>query len=316
MAANPIFILAPGRCFSSLICAMIGQHPQFYGLLETQLLARDTLQAWWESFGNGVHSHGLSRAVAEIVYGGQSAYEVQAAREWLWLRRERSTADLLAELAALVHPLVVIEKTPMVTYSAEHMERTRENFPDARFLHLVRHPIGYGCSLLEFYHRFSQVRSASETEALLCNPESIFFGLMSKPGDVHALDPQRCWYLRQSAVVAFLRGVPPRQQMRMRAEDLLVCPSASLGAIARWAGVRDDPFAIEEMTHPERSPFASIGPWNARLGGDPKFLKNPVLQSAKTRIPSLEDPIPWSSRGSRVGLRPEVKSLASEFGYH
>ena len=39
----PVFVLAPVRSFTSVVCAMIGQHPQMYGLPETNLLCHATV---------------------------------------------------------------------------------------------------------------------------------------------------------------------------------------------------------------------------------------------------------------------------------
>ena len=81
--------------------------------------------------------------------------------------------------------------------------------------------------------------------------------------------------------------------MRVRGEDLLSCPDTCLTSITRWLGIRCDPEAIEAMEHPERSPFAWVGPWNARFGGDPNFLANPILRPRKELEESLDSPVPW-----------------------
>ena len=40
--AAPLFIVAPGRTYTSLIATMLGQHPQTFGLPELNLNAFDT----------------------------------------------------------------------------------------------------------------------------------------------------------------------------------------------------------------------------------------------------------------------------------
>jgi hypothetical protein len=42
VSGRPLFILAPPRSFTSVICGMIGQHPQMYGLPEVNLFAGET----------------------------------------------------------------------------------------------------------------------------------------------------------------------------------------------------------------------------------------------------------------------------------
>ena len=69
------------------------------------------------------------------------------------------------------------------------------------------------------------------------------------------------------------------------------------------------------MKHPERSPFAGLGPPGATLGNDPGFLADPVLRVRPTPAeppPSLDAVLPWDNRR---GLEPEVHQLARDFGY-
>lgn len=312
LLAGPLIILAPGRCFSSLICAMLGQHPQLFGLPETQLLVRDTLEEWWEDFGLNIHSHGLCRAIAEITCGEQTPQAVKEARRWLWRHRHCPTDEIFRELGEQVYPLVLVEKTPMLTYRPAHMERAYRSFPDARFLHLLRHPVGYGSSLLEFFEK-RRPRRPNAAVALLQNPESIFFGMLDESADPPVLDPQAAWYLRHSQVIAFTSRIPKRQCMCIRGEDILADPEATLSSVAQWLELRTDAAAIEAMKHPEDSPFACLGPWNARFGGDPKFLKNPVLRLHRAEETSLDEPVPWRDDGTY--FRDEVRELAQQVGY-
>jgi hypothetical protein len=70
---------------------------------------------------------------------------------------------------------------------------------------------------------------------------------------------------------------------------------------------------MEEMKHPERSPFACIGPSNARYGNDSFFLESPELRPGRASAKSLEGPLSWRSDGR--GFAPAVLRLAREFGY-
>jgi sulfotransferase family protein len=313
LIGDPLVILAPGRCFSSVVCAMLGQHPQMFGLLETQLFTRDNMNDWWEDFGSNIHSHGILRCVAEIVFGEQSPRTINQAKRWLWTRRNSNTGDVFCELAEQTYPLIMVDKSPMVTYRAEHMQRTRALFPRAKFLHLVRHPVGYGRSLLKFFQRRAPLRHPNQTAALLRNPESIFFGLLDDNAYSQTLDPQMPWYIRQSSVLDFASTLLADQYLLARGEDLLEDPAAELSRILEWLGLRSDSEAIERMMHPEKSPFACVGPWNARFGGDPGFFQNPVLRPIRAEEESLENPMPWGKDGA--GFKDEVKELARRFGY-
>src|SRR5437667_5442869 len=92
---DPIFILSPPPSFSSFFAAMLGQHPRLYAIPETHRFVAETLHEWWDTCAKTSFNmpHGLVRAVAELVYGGQNELTVQLARPWL--RRPAAVYDRL-----------------------------------------------------------------------------------------------------------------------------------------------------------------------------------------------------------------------------
>ena len=116
-------------------------------------------------------------------------------------------------------------------------------------------------------------------------------------------------------IITFLNGVPERQKIRIQGEELLAAPDTHLRQIAEWLGLRTDQEAIEAMQHPEQSPYASLGPVNARFGNDPSFLREPTLRrSSRAKEPTLHGQLAWREDGGEFS--PEVRELAQEFGYH
>jgi Sulfotransferase family len=311
LSKDPLIILSPGRSFGTAVCAMLAQHPRLYGLMETQLFARDTLSTWWEDFGTNAHSHGLLRSVAAMVFGEQTPKAVNGAKRWLWKRVEHRTASIFEELTGVIFPLIPIDNSPIITFRAEHMERVLESFPEARFLHLTRHPVAYGQSLLRFFQASASHRPPNQTAALLRNSESIFFGL--NDSESSTLDPQDPWYIRHSGIVSFTSRLSAAQHMRIRVEDLAVESADTLRAIAAWMGVCGEYSSVDKMMHPERWPFAAIGPWNARLGGDQEFLRSPTVPADSGDGYTVEGPVPW--REDAAEFKEEVRRLAREFGY-
>ena len=74
---TPLFLLAPPRSYTSVINAMIGQHPQTFGLPELNLFNVTKIKDLWRRVSNEVggdsnRRHGLLRAVAEIYAGEQT----------------------------------------------------------------------------------------------------------------------------------------------------------------------------------------------------------------------------------------------------
>jgi Sulfotransferase family len=314
--ADPIFILGLPRSFSWLVCAMIGQHPQAYALPELQLFGAATMGEWWshssrESFPL---AHGLLRAVAQLFFGGQTEQGVSAANGWLSRRSHCTTGMILEELIDRASPRVVVEKSPGVVYRQEYMRRMLAMFPTARFVHLVRHPVGHGRAVLAAIRHVSALDALPPSHWLL-DLASARWPFEAEAAEMPAppWDPQSAWYALNKGIREFLAAVPSDRRMLLRGEDLCARPVISLRRIAAWAGLRTDIEAIEAMKHPTRSPFACYGPASARYGIDLFLSSQPFGLSEAPLEARLDAPVPWTDDGRE--LRPEVKQLARELGY-
>ena len=127
------------------------------------------------------------------------------------------------------------------------------------------------------------------------------------------LDPQIVWHDYHRNILDVIDPIPNQQKIRIRGEDLLSRPDDHLRKLAGWLGLRSDRRAIQEMKHPERSPFACYGPRGARFGNDPSFLKSPTLRPYREKRQDLEGPLSWRPDGA--GFSTRVKRLARQFGY-
>ena len=314
---HPLFILALPRSFSSVVCAMLGQHPQMYGLPEMQLFGASTLTEWWThcSHAPGPMAHGTLRAVAQLFFGNQTEQTVRLARGWLWRRSYFTTGFLLEVLAERVHPSILVEKSARTIYRLEFMQRAYTMFPQARFIHLVRHPRGYCDSLLKFIKETEAAfgpRPRSNWALQLASHSFAPTGKEKRSGN-WVLVPERGWHALNMNICKFLKSLPDDQKLIVRGEDLLRNPDGQLPEVARWIGLRTDKEAIEAMKHPERSPYASYGPPGARFGNDRFFLENPVLRPDRAKPHRLEGPVGWYADGR--GFSAQVKRLANRFGY-
>lgn len=300
--AAPLFLLAPPRSYTSLINAMIGQHPQTFGLPELNLFNVIKIKDLWrrvsrEIGGDSNRRHGLLRAVAEIYAGEQTPATITMAQYWAAAREDQTTGEVFLELVAKIDPLIPVEKSPAYTVSAQRLTRIYETFPDARFIHLVRHPIPQGRSVMNL------------NEGIF----AYFVNAFDFEDNRAIVDPQIAWHDININILNFLDMVPKDQQIRIRGEEFMEHPQKHLVIICRWLGIRDDDDAIEAMMHPERSPFACFGPISALFGNDPNFLRGPAFRQHTPKIPPLDGTLPWRDDGK--GLRPEVIDLAQEFGY-
>ncbi len=300
--AAPLFLLAPPRSYTSLINAMLGQHPQAFGLPELCLFNVDKLLDLWvrhsdEMSNDSKTRQGLLRAVAEIYAGEQTSASVRMAGHWAAARQDRSTIDVYRELVAKLHPLIAVEKSPAYTISLKRLKLMLVAFPDARFLHLVRHPVA----------QCKSVMSMNE------GAFALYVNSIAFLEDRAVVEPQFAWHDLNINILNFLDGVPAAQQMRVRGEDIMSDPPHWLARICNWLGLRDDAAAVDAMMHPEKSPFACFGPINALFGNDPNFLSGPTFRPHKVKMPRLDAQVPWHDHEAR--LYPRVVELAREFGY-
>jgi hypothetical protein len=312
----PLFILAPPRSFTSIISTMLGQHPQMYGLPELELFGAETLAKWWDLCARATfpRAHGALRVIAQLYFGEQTETTVKLARGWLRRRSHFTTGFFLELLAKKVHPRIRVEKSTSTVYSFQALQRAYRMFPQARFLHLVRHPRGHGESVMKFLRE-------RKDECTPKIPLDAASGGLSCPG--LAEGEQRAGGTRPRSATGLVcvapeyLGVSSRDSPRAAAadsgEDVLPAPEQYLQELATWLGVRTDAEAIEAMKHPEQSPYACFGPPGARYGNDRFFGEDPVLRPGRAQRQSLGGLLRWRKDGQ--GFLPQVKALAQEFDY-
>jgi hypothetical protein len=287
-----------------------------YGFPETHLFCEETLGAWLERAARAPWpmSDGLLRAVAELYFTGQNAAAIQQAHQWLHARSSLRTDRVFHQLSQAVYPAIPVDKSPSTTDNMRNLRRAYSCFPQVRFIHLVRHPRGYCESVLGLIEEKARHQPIPPTHWLLK------FSVADLPADYTrymrqhvALDPQNHWLKRNKLIGEFLSSVPAGRQMRVRGEDLIARPAETLRNIASWLGLRTDIFAVDSMQHPERSPYAFLGPPGARLGNDGHFLRNPSLAPRALTDEDPEGQLTRRKGGQR--LSPEVKALAQRYGY-
>ncbi|MFQ5674504.1 MAG: sulfotransferase [bacterium] len=296
---DPVIILAPPRSFTSVICAMLGQHPQLYGVPELNLFMAETIRERERLLAKKKFlDHGLLRVVAQLFGEEQTLQSVSLAERWLDVRSNCTCAAVLRELLEKLDPRILVDKSITTVSSPENLQRALRTFPNARFMHLLRHPRAVCESLWNLGGKIA----ARYMEAI------------DYSTDPPTLDVQKIWYNMHHNICCFLEGVPRENWLRVRGEDVLSEPDQSLQQIGNWLGLTMDEKALEEMKSPEKSPYACLGPGNALLGNDPGFLKDPELRPySKPSDLTLDGPLNW--RDDEGEFSPELRELATEFGY-
>lgn len=298
--AQPIFILGSPCSFTSLVWAMLGQHPETYGVPELNLLLTETLEEFALSLRGSrqFQSHGLLRTIAQLYAGEQTLCSIDMARRWISNRLHCMTAEIYFELCHKVSPLRLVESSHVYATDLEILNRIYNTFPHAYFLHLLCHPKTQGESIMKI---------ANGAMAILED----WIDYSTEPPVV---EPQYGWYKLNSNILDFLKGVPASQKMTIRGEDIINEPCCNLENICRWLNLNWDESVSAALLRPQDSSYASYGPYGTHLGLDPHFLKYPALEAHKTTgAVKLEGRLSW--RNDDKGFIPEVLQMAQEFGY-
>ncbi|UOM35546.1 sulfotransferase [Acuticoccus sp. I52.16.1] len=275
---RPIFVLGVPTPQMARVGAMIGCNPDTFGTSDLNLFVEDRLELVWSELNRlgQAHSDGLLRAVACLYAGDQTMDAVQMARRWA-MRRYFWPVDLVfAELCGKVAPRRLVDKSRVYGVRRGAIQRIRECIAQASFVHLVGHP-GF-----------------AEATPFARQAESPFQEEEFAAGD---------WVRINRNICDQLEGLDPAHVHIVRLEDVAADPEATLTRLAGALGLRDDAAAIEAMLHPERSPFAAVGPIGAPYGDDRTFLREPAF---RRDMPAV---------GGGVRLAEGAAALAERFGY-
>lgn len=284
-------VLAPPRSCSSLITAMLGQHPALYATAELECFTADTLAGClaYAQRVPVVTTHGLLRSVAQLLCGEQSNTSVTAARQWLEARLHWSGADLVHWVEAQIAPRRLLEKSPIHVLRWESLQRLVAISDNEPVLHLTRHPVSSMVSLGNAYRR--QGRTLSPGEAL------------------------RTWVAGHSNIVRWIGTHPNHDALQVRSEDLLADPENQLRRIANHLGVSSDPDALEAMLHPEQSPYACRGPSLAPSGNDPHWMAAPALRRRPAMAEAEAAPPTLGHLWDQTELQPDLVLQAVQLGW-
>jgi hypothetical protein len=287
---QPLFIICPGRSFSSVICAAIGQHPQMFGLPEVNLFVGDTVGELLDLdipvFGIRGVANGLKRTLAELMFAEQTEARIEEVNLWLAERRDWTGFQMFEEIRELAKGRIIVDKTPTNT-KPDALARLYAAYPDALYLHIARHPRAFA-------------RSRQKTK------------MFEKFMNVNMLE--ELWLSRNEELLEFGLNLRSEQYLYMRGEDFFETPETYLRQICEWAGLTADAAAIEAMMHPETSPFASVGPDNAKFGNNTGFIESPELRVGKVKAENLDDPLDWF--GDReVYFSGQTRDMCALLGY-
>lgn len=294
MHANPVVILAAPHSEAARVAAMLGRHPRAYHLPELRLFYCDSigeLLSLFEHTGERV-ADGLLRALAQIFFGGQTDAGITGAQRYLRRRADWSTAALFHAICEAVAPRVPVLHDCCAPMRVTELDRWFDAAPQARFIHLVRHPLG-----------FSQAANEQLSTRVYYPPD-----YADSYDGHHRLDPQLLWYRVNDTLTRELNAREDSHEYQLVLETLLRDAPAELSSLCAWLQWEANSNTTELMLHPEQSAFSVPGPLSAPKGIDSTFLESPEFSAPLSLGATI-------SHLQYAGFAQEVISAASAYGY-
>lgn len=288
-AAPALFILCTMRSYSSLICTMLGQHPELYGLPEINLAVADDIDGVLAFYQRRAHGlHGLVRVVAQLQSGVQSDASVADAAAWIEARRDWTTGRMLGWIADHLAPRRLVDKSPVTVRSVAMMQRLHAMAPDAQFLHITRQPAAV-CRSINTLHAALDAQNQTSLRT--------------------RVDAEQVWASCNANILAFKETLAPGLCLTLRGEDFLADFATYAPQVCDWLGIDAGAAALAAMLNPQESVYACPGPETARYGNDPNFLEHPAFTPRPIPIEDVEDGV------DGVPFKPATRKLARLLGY-
>jgi Sulfotransferase family len=289
----PFFVLAPPRSGSTVVTMMLGEHPELCAFPELHLF-----EAEWigdalrrrPDMPAALHHYnrsGVLRALAQVHEHVQTDETITRASRWLEERRDWRCEMVFDYLLDTVAPLIGTENTPETASNAASLQRALGAYPQARLIHLVRHPV-------------STIRSIAR----------LWSGQRGNGSSLYTWSAS-VWLSTHARLLDIGRILGSEQMVRVRAEDVINRPDPTLRGLARCLNISTADDALESMAHPENSVYASVGPRLAPGGGDASFFESPHLRRIDEND-SLALPAEWNLNKNVVS---GIMTLAEELGY-
>jgi thioesterase domain-containing protein len=206
---------------------MLAGHPKLFAPPELELLSFNTLAERRAAFEgrNSFWLEGTLRAIMAI-----KGCDAEQARNIM--RRCEDEGLSVAEFYGLMQEWIgertLVDKTPSYALDVEVLRRAEEDFADASYIYLLRHPYG-------------MIRSFEEAKL-----DQVFF----RPTHTYTSRElaELIWVASHQNIQEFLRGVSEERQHVVSFEELVREPRAVMEKLCEFVGVE----MVEEMMEPYR----------------------------------------------------------------
>ncbi len=216
-----IFILAPPRSGTTLLRVMLSGHPELFAGSELQLLGFNTLKERRAAYSGKykLWLEGTIRAIMELKKCNPGeAMQMMKGYEQM----DYSTKDFYAVLQEWIGDKTLVDKSPSYALDMNTLLKAEQDFHQARYIHLVRHP-------------YAMVRSFEKYHM-----DQVLY-LRDNPFSARELG-ELVWLISHKNVLEFLERIPGDRQFHMRFEELVTEPRAVMEKMCE---------AFEIKFHPE-----------------------------------------------------------------
>ncbi|MCP4693840.1 MAG: hypothetical protein GY859_37745, partial [Desulfobacterales bacterium] len=274
-SARPlVFVLSSGRSGSTLFRVMLAGHPDLFCPPELHLLMFETMAQRARELTSGHFAMGLDRALLELRKTGAAVNENRPV-DLPGGEGDLTTRDVFLRLRDLVHPRILVDKSPPYTDSPETLRRAEAYFENAKYIHLHRHPY----AAMESY-----VRNR--------------FRALSGRGDIHPwLLAEHHWTTNNHNVLQFLETVPSGRKHTLSFEDLVTEPEMSMRHVCDFLHI---PYT-DSLLKPYDGGRMADGP------GDPNFHRRDRIDPAMAEA--------WKEAALPSPLTTPSIHIAKQLGY-
>jgi hypothetical protein len=194
--------------------------------------------------------------------------------------------DVYRLIQEAVAPRILVDKSPTYSIDRAALDLAELYFEAPLYIHLVRHP----CGMIRSYETYHLDHFVDRAE-LDMGPRQA---------------AEVIWVAANRNILEFLGGVPPGRHHRVRFEDLVRAPEATLVEVCRFLGIGYDSEMARPYNDKGRKMTDGIKP-HLLTKGDKKF------HSFQEIDPSVASN--WSRHMTSDFLGGPARALASLFGY-
>lgn len=261
------FLLSAPRSGSTLLRRMLGCHPDIYAPMELHLMAYKDFGQRQEQLNNEDNAHLLEGTIVARQEVRNMQKAVSTAVDHMYASDHRSVSQFFIELDPYLEQKVLIDKTPTYAFSEATLQRLKNTFPSAKFIHLSRRPNAVVKSLID--SELGQIIRFLRTSGI-------------KQGQF----PEALWCLCEQNIQSALKDVPERVH-QVDYESIVTSPEKTLASIHKFLGLQPsnsiDPYLNKSETSNEKV---------ESYAGDLKtFLRSsidPTVASEWEKFPSLQ----------------------------